>query len=233
MKRQWEVYISKVKMVLYIASMDRPIPDDIRQSKKLPIVIKWGDERIYLGEAEFLKDGSFIFESSLHSSKEVGATVEFGTSNFKDSKFTNSPPDNTRAVGTGFHISLHPPKDDKRGVMHLREHYPGVILYRREIDWFPVTKPFHLLRVFTLPLELCPTSQKRPTVITAIDPNYTDSLEMVVDIFPRNTEEHHPIAGSAEIWGVCPDYLVRVSIALAKQRTPALIYWPADDRIEL
>lgn len=213
--------------------MERPTPDDVRQSKKMPIVIKWGEKRIYLGEAEFLKDGSLIFESSQHSSKEAGATIEFGVSNFKDSGFHNSPADNVKLAGSGHHISLHPPKDNKLGVMHMREHSPGNILYRREIDWFPVTKPFNLLRLFTLPLDVCPISQKVPTVITAVDPNYKDSLEVIIDIFPPDTEQHHPIDKSAEIWGVCPNYLVRVSIALAKQRTAALIYWPEDSKLEL
>ncbi len=213
--------------------MERPTPDDIRQSKMMPITIKWGEKSIYLGEVEFLKDGSFIFESSLHSSKEAGATIEFGVSNFKDNKLRNSPVDNIKLIGSGHHVSLHPLKDDKPGVMHVREHSPGDILYRREIDWFPVVKPFNLLRLFTLPLDTCPVSQKKPTVITDVDPNYKDSLEMVIDIFPPDTEQHHPINKSAEIWGVCPNYLVRVSIILAKQRTAALMYWPEDNKLEL
>jgi hypothetical protein len=213
--------------------MDRPLPDDVRQSKKLPIVIKWGSKRIYLGEIEFLKDGSLVFESSLHSSKDVGATVEFGTSNFKDGQFSNVAPDTSIPIGTGFHISLHPAVKDKSGAMHFRKHYPGKVLYRREIKWFPVKVPFNLLHVYTLPLDMCPTSLKQPTVITVIDPRYNDSLEMVVDVFPRDTETHRPIVGSAEVWGFCPDYLVRVSLMLAKQRTPALVYWPVDDKLEL
>lgn len=213
--------------------MHRPTPDDIRQSKKLPIVIKWGSKRIHLGEAEFLKNGSLVFESSLHSNKKVDSTIQFGTSNFKDGKFNNKASDSTFPIGSGFHASLHPRSGGKPAAMHFREHYPGKIIDRREIDWFPVTKPFNLLRLYTLPLDLCPISQKQSTVITGIDTNYNDSLEIVVDIFPRETETHYPKAKSAEIWGVCPNYLVRVSIILAKQRTPALIYWPIDDRLEL
>lgn len=56
---------------------------------------------------------------------------------------------------------------------------------------------------------------------------------MIGDIFPLDTERHHPIDKSTEIWGICPDYLVRVSITLAKQRTAALMYWPEDERLEL
>ena len=193
----------------------------------------WGNKHIYLGEAVFLEDGSLIFESSQHSSKEVGTTIEFGASNFKDNKFINKPTDNVRPTGSGHHISLHPPKEGKVGVMHMREHSPGDILYRREIDWFPVVKPFNLLRIFTLPLDLCPVSRKKPTIITGIDPNYKDSLEVIIDVFPHDTKQHNPIDKSAEVWGFCPNYLVRVSIVLAKQRTAALMYWPEDSKLEL
>ncbi len=213
--------------------MERPQPDSIRISKLLPVVMEWGKKAIYLGELEFLKDGSLIFESAFHSSKEPGVTIDFGISNFKDGAFKNREPDATKPTGSGVHISLHPSSIGKRGVMHLREHHPGQIMYRRELDWHPVHKPFHLLRSYSPPLDTCALSQKKPTVTTKIDPNYKDSLELRIDIFPRSTEEHLPVEKSAEIWGFCPEYLVRVSIALANQRTPALIYWPDDDLVEL
>lgn len=211
----------------------RPQPNYTRQSKKLPIVIKWGDKCIYLGEAEFLKDGSLVFEAELYVGKGAGETIQLGISNFKEGRFFNKPPDTSVQVGSGLHVSLHPTIDDRVGVMHFREHYPGNVLHRREIDWYPVITPFNLLHVFTHPIEMLPTSSKQQTVMTPIDPAYKESLEIVVDIFPRDAETHHPIKGSAEVWGVCPDYLVRISIGLTGERSLGLIYWPMDSNLEL
>jgi len=205
----------------------------LRESKKLPIVVAWGKKRVHIGELEFLKNGSLVFESRFHSDDRVGPTIEFGTSNFKDSKFHNRGTDKIANVNRGFHVTLHPAEGANSAAMHFREHYPGDILFRREIDWFPVKTPFNLVRLFTMPLDTCSISQKQVSIETAIDPTYKDSLELVVDIFPRDTKTAVPYKNSAEAWGHCPNYRVRLSIMLAKQRTSALIYWPEDDRLSL
>ncbi len=109
--------------------------------------------------------------------------------------------------------------------MHFREHYPGEILYRCEFDWFPVLKPFKLIHMFTMPLDICSATKKKATIEKCISPEYKDSLELIVDIFPTETKQHHPYPDSIEIWGTCPEYRVRISIRPSKQRTAALIYW--------
>jgi hypothetical protein len=136
-------------------------------------------------------------------------------------------------ISTGVHISLHPPTDIQNGVMHFREHAPGPVLSRREIDWYPVQQAFNLIRLFTPPLDQCPVSQKRITIERHIDPDYNDSLELIVDILPRDVKEAHPYPDSAEAWGHCPDYRIRLTIALAKQRTLGLMYWPIDGELSL
>lgn len=211
----------------------RPEAEVIKNGKRFPLIIEWGENRIYLGELQFLGDGSLTFESVFHSDKSVGENIEFGTSTLKENRFRDHATDTSASVGTGFHISLHPPKDDKPGVMHFREHNPGKILFRREIDWFPVAKAFNLVRVFTLPLDMCTDTQKRTAPLAKVDSNYKDSLEMIIDVFPKEVQEHYPYSQSIETWGYCPHYLVRVSVVLAKQRTAALVYWPVNSELKL
>ena len=182
-------------------------------------------KKIHIGEIEFLKDGSLVFKSKFHGSLDYGETIEFGNANLIKNQFLNTPSDNVREIGKGFHISLHPAKENKPAVMHFREHYPGKILYRCEFDWFPVLKSFKLIHMFTMPLDICSVTEKKATIEKCISPGYKDSLELIVDIFPTETKQHHPYLNSIEIWGTCPEYRVRISIMPSKQRTAALIYW--------
>jgi len=148
----------------------------LRESKKLPLVVAWGDKHVYIGDLEFLKDGSLVLKSTFHNDGNVSPTLEFGTSNFKDGKFHNRTPDTSVSIEKGFHITLHPATDTHSAAMHFREHHPGPVIFRREIDWFPVKTAFNLARLYTMPLDLCATSQKQVTLETAIDPDYMDSL---------------------------------------------------------
>jgi hypothetical protein len=205
----------------------------LRKSKKLPLVIAWGRKHIHIGNLELLKNGSLVVESTFHSDSAVGPSVEFGTSKFKDGSFHSHSADRKVPIRQGFHITLHPADGTSKAAMHFREHFPGDILFRREIDWFPVKTAFNVVRLYTMPLDLCAVSEKHVTVETAIDSNYNDSLEWTVDIFPVDVKEARPYHNSIEIWGHCPNYRVRVSIMLAKQRTAALAYWPEDSELTL
>jgi hypothetical protein len=228
--------LSLLRVKLHNISMDEQKSEPhiiLRDSKKLPVVVAWGDKRIHVGGLELLKDGSLVVESTFHSDGAVGPSLEFGTSNFKDGKFHNHSADKVVPVQRGFHITLHPASTTNPAAMHFREHYPGAILFRREIDWFPVKTAFNLVRFFTMPLDSCTTSQKQVTVETAIDPKYTGSLEWTVDVFPVDVKTAKPYQNSIKIWGHCPNYRVRVSIMLAKQRTAALAYWPEDSELSL
>lgn len=202
---------------------------DFKNTKGFRLVIKWGDKNIDLGNLEFKTDGSLIFISKFHSDKAFDSTIQFGTSRFKDNMFHSHIPEKSVSVTDGFHISLHP----KRQKMHFRRHSPGEILYERDINWFPVQTPFNLLYFYTMPLDLCPQSKKKETFITPVDERYKDSLMLKIDILPRDTKEHFPYDKSIYVIGYCPHYLVRISLMLAKQRTPALIYWPEDNILEL
>jgi len=201
-----------------------------RLSKKLPIVLQWGNKPIHIGEIEFLKNGSLVFDSKFHSDRCYGEKIEFGTARFRKNQFSNGSPENVKDIGKGFHISLHPASGNKPSAMHFRGHYPGEILYRYEFDWFPVVEPFNLIHMFTMPLDMCPESQKKATIESCISSDYKDSLELIVDIFPTKNGQHYPYLDCIEVWGTCPDYRVRISIIRAKQRTAALIYWPEREK---
>lgn len=202
---------------------------DFKNTKGFRLVIKWGEKKIDLGNIEFKTDGSLIFVSKFHSDKSIEPIIESGISRFKDNKFHSHVPEKKFSIDDGFHISLHP----KSQKMHFRRHLPGEILYERSMNWFPVTQSFNLLYFYTLPLDLCKKSQKKETFITPVDPSYKDSLVLKIDIFPRDTKEHFPYDKSISVIGFCPNYVVRVSVMLAKQRTAALLYWPVSSELEL
>lgn len=204
-----------------------------KPSKRMPLVIKWGEQSIYFGLIEFLGDGSLIFKTDSHSSKNANLIVELGASHLANGEFANLPADKLQTIGKGLHISLHPPTQSQPGVMHFRENAPGRVLSQRHLEWFPVTQPFKLLHLFTLPLDMYPSTAKDVTIKNTMDPSYRDSLEIILDIFPRDTKTAHPFLNSFEVWGHCPFYLVRISILQARSRTPEIIYWPDDDRLEL
>jgi len=203
-----------------------------KDSKNFRLVVKWGMENIDLGNIQFSKDGSLVLISKFHSDKNIGSAVECGTTRFKYNKFDSHTPEKSFPVENGFHISLHPGKSGCPK-MHFRRHYPGEVLCERKFNWFPVEKPFNLLYFYTMPLDLCEKSEKKETFITPIDFNYKDSLLLKIDILPRDIKEHFPYNKSIYVLGCCPNYFVRISVLLAKQRTVALLYWPEDEELKL
>lgn len=210
-----------------------PKVDIIKQSKKLPLVVTWGTKNIDLGEIVFLGDNSLVFESRFFGSQNAGGSISFGLSVHKGGKFNNQPADRFAVIDSGFHVTLHTPKNNKPGVMNFSNNSQGSPLHRREIDWFPVKTPFNLVRGFTLPIDICSHTKKKSVLLTSIDPAYHDSLEYIIDVFPLDTKEHRPYENCIEIWGNCPEYRVRVSLLLAKQRQEAFIYWPDDSQLVL
>ncbi|OGK25271.1 hypothetical protein A3A46_03580 [Candidatus Roizmanbacteria bacterium RIFCSPLOWO2_01_FULL_37_13] len=195
--------------------------------KKAKLGVHWQNKWINFCSVNFTADGSFIFSSKFHNNKK---TIEVGTSRLINQTFINHKREHNHTISNGCHISLHP----KKQVMHFRENFPGKILYVREFRWFPVNIPFNLLYLYTFPLDICFADKKKCHFFTPIQDHYTSSIQLKVDIFPRNTQKHFPNKNSVWIfWGYCPDYLVRVSFNLISQRVPALIYWPEDRELKL
>lgn len=192
--------------------------------KKLKLGVHWKDTWINFCSLSFTGDNSFYFSSKFHNQ----GSLEFGPANLKKGRLLNQKPDQFHRLESGFHVSLHP----KGQLIHAQDNRTKKILFRRKVDWFPVRQPFNLLLLYSPPLDCCQPEKDRADFCTEIPVGYRDSIQIRVDIFPRDIAKHHPYKDSIWIfWGKCPEYLVRVSMNLIKQRTPILLYWPADDKL--
>jgi hypothetical protein len=199
-----------------------------KDGKKTRLGIHWKNGWINFCSIQFLKDGSMVFSSKFHNS---APNIDIGSARqFKEGFTLHTQSPERHELDNGCHITLHP----KGQSMHLRKNSSGEILETRKINWFPVTVPFNLLTLYSLPLDLCPFDKRQPNFYAPFPDEYTNSVQVVVDVFPRQTTEHFPNQQSVWIyWGYCPDYFVRVSFNRLEQRTPALLYWPKDSNLSL
>ncbi|OGW84556.1 MAG: hypothetical protein A3A81_07140 [Omnitrophica bacterium RIFCSPLOWO2_01_FULL_45_10b] len=194
--------------------------------KQVRLGVHWNSLWLNFCSFGFSGDNSFYFSSKFHSKGQL----QLGQAVLKDNHLFDQEPDQFHSVEKGFHVSLHP----KGKFMHVKDNQAKKILYKREIDWYPVNRPFNLLILYTPPLETCKSEKDKSDFYTQVPDHYKDSIQIRVDIFPRETKEHHPFISSIWIfWGRCPVYLIRVSMNLIKTRTPALLYWPADEDLRL
>jgi hypothetical protein len=194
--------------------------------KDIRLGVHWRNTWINCCSLGLSKDSSFYFCSNFHRQGEL----QFGPSILRNNHLFDQKPDQYHSVKKGFHISLHP-----RGkFMHVKDNQEKKILYKREINWYPVAAPFNLLILYSPPLDLCKPEKDKSDFYTQIPDTYTDSIQIRADIFPKDTKEHHPFLRSVWIfWGRCPDYFVRVSMNLIERRTPAFLYWSADKDLKL
>ncbi|HCR35952.1 hypothetical protein A2130_00310 [Candidatus Woesebacteria bacterium GWC2_33_12] len=206
---------------------DKIEPVSKLDKKESRLGVNWRNKWINFCSVNFTEDGSFIFSSKFHNNKEP---IEVGTSRLVGQTLVNHKKEQNHIISNGCHISLHPEKQ----VMHFRENFPGKILYTRKFHWYPVDTPFNLLYLYSPPLDTCLADKKKCPFFTPIQDNYTSSIQLKIDLFPRDTQEHFPQKNSVWIfWGYCPRYLVRISFNLINQRVPALIYWPEDSELKL
>jgi hypothetical protein len=199
-----------------------------KDGKKTRLGIHWRKKWINFCSVQFLKDGSLVFTSKFHNSAPI---INIGSARQIKEGFTlHTQTPEQHELDQGCHISLHP-----RGQsMHFRKNSGGKILHTRAIKWFPVVAPFNLLCLYSLPLDMCVFDNKQQNFFAPFPDEYTNSVQVVVDIFPRQTTEHFPHQQSVWIyWGYCPDYLVRITFNRLEQRTPALLYWPTDSNLTL
>lgn len=171
----------------------------------------------------FTGDNTLIFASNFHV--KDGA-LEIGTTRVYKNKIVEQQPPEMFRIKSGCHISLHPCGQ----VMHLRENPKGMVLSEKRFNWYPVKEPFHLLNLYSPPLDKCVTSKKTTPFFAPAPEGYKDSILLKVDIFPSNVKEHFPYSTSIWIfWGYCPDYWVRVSFIITNQRNDPMLLWPLDD----
>lgn len=199
---------------------------DKRDTRANRFLLSWRSTIIDCCSLNFTSDGSFYFSSSFHTD----LNIEFGVSRKQGNKLVHQEITSNEGNEAGIHFSLHPGGK----VMHVKDNKSNKVLYRRKIDWFPVSKPFNLLRLFTPPMTECKPTKKTSGFIMDVPDKFESSLQLIVDIFPRNTKEHHPYKDSLwDNWGYCPHYLVRTSLLITNQKVPALIYWPDDNKLKL
>lgn len=199
------------------------------KGKTVRFILGWRGERINFGKAIFGEDGSFYFSSAFHNDVESNPVVEWGISRLAGNQFVHEQITSTERNQKGMHFSLHP-----RGqVMNVREQSNGRVFFKRQLEWFPVVKPFNLLHVFSLPLKVCKKTTRTSGLIMDIPKEYEKSVELIVDLFPRDTKVHYPYKSIWVNWGICPNYLVRASFNLSNQITPALVFWPENNILEL
>jgi hypothetical protein len=187
--------------------------------KDVRLGVHWNNKWINFCTLDLKRDNSLIFISKFHQEGNLG----FGTSNLAKNNFINHQQTDYHEIKNGCHISLHP----KKQVMHFKESSTGKILFERKMNWFPVIKPLKLLYLYSPPLDLCDESDKSTQFFTPIPNNYKDSIQVKVDIFPKNTMEHYvPRTAAWIFWGSNTEYLVRVIFNLIGQRVTSRIYWP-------
>jgi len=188
--------------------------------------VHWNNLWINCCSLSFASDNSFHFSSNFH----IKGNLQFGSASLKDNYLYQGLPDQNHHVSNGFHTSLHP-----RGqCIHVKDNQTGKILFKRNIKWFPVAQPFSLLVLYSPPLDCCLTEKDRSKFNAPIPKEYKDSIQIRVDIFPKDTREHFPYIRSIWIfWGRCPEYLVRISINLLGTRTPACLYWASGNELKL
>jgi len=193
--------------------------------KQVRLGLMWNSSFINFCTIGFTGDNTLIFTSKFHIKDGM---LEIGTSRVHKNKIIGQQPSDMFEIKGGCHISLHP-----RGqIMHFRENSNGKVLSEKRFNWFPVKEPFHLLNLYSPPLDECVTSLKAAPFFAPIPKGYKDSVLLKVDIFPRNVTEYFPYLTSIWIfWGYCPEYLVRASFILTNQRSAPILYWPLDDGI--
>jgi hypothetical protein len=198
-----------------------------KTGKKVRLGVHWRGQWINFCSLGFLADGSLVFSSKFHNSS---AQISLGSAKLTDAGFTSLKEEVTHPVGKGFHVTLHP----QAQAMHLRKHSPGNILFTRKLEWFPVSTPFNLLRLYSPPLPNSVGDTKSPHFFAPFPDEYENSIEVVIDVFPRDMKEHYPsVAREYMYWGYCPHYFVRVSFNKLAQKTPALIFIQAGSELKL
>jgi hypothetical protein len=198
-------------------------------SKAANLLVKWRAQLINFGSVRLAEDGSFYFISGFHDGS-YSPTISFGESNLNDGKFHMQKASSSGKAPKDTHFSLHPDGQ----TMLFRQGHKGPVLSERKIDWFPVTKPFNMLRLYSPPLTDCLMTPKNAGLIMPVPDIYDSSLGLVIDIFPRDTTQHNPHAQSVWInFGYSPHYMVRISLNYTSQRVPALLFWPEDNQLTL
>ena len=183
MSKEW---IGKIRVYLYLRRIHR----------EFCWISLWKDGSLLFGfspEMHFTKYGSAIGRSGYFT--EHIKTLTRGDISINDAKYP--------------HVSLHPPIGVKHmsGIAQMRDgtHY----IDRWELDWFPVTRPIHLLSVKTGDMaSLQAVSEfKRPYEIVSVPLN-VQHMQMNLWAYPKSPILLHDPKSITKLIGGCPHYFV-------------------------
>lgn len=198
------------KLVIHMPYLERI------DKKSTRILFSWRGELFAFGTIELKSDGSLFFSSAFHSTPEI-TTGEFRT---QGNLFIDSKERLSEKINSSTHVSLHPGNQK----IHFKTN-DGLNILETKKNWFPVKKHFRLFNLISLPINLCKSVKKTGVKIIVPD-DYLDSIEMFVDIYPRDTREYVPVVPALMyVEGFCPDYFLVCTFVKSNQRVLPVIYW--------
>ncbi len=197
-----------------------------KYKKGIRLLVSWRGFMINFGTFTFRKDGSLIYSPSFYNDYAKYPILKIGYWNETTKKDYGEKP---VANKKGIHVSLHPDPS----ILHLRqtdEKGKSQTILRKQLNWFPVKKPFLFLRVISPPLDQCMPTKRSSGFQMRIPDNYTGSMEFLIRIFPRSTIIVPVLKKSIyHTFGYCPDYWVCCDFILSNQRSDPTILWPEGD----
>ena len=210
-------------------------PHNLDVAKSLPnkkdayIGVSWKGNFCKIGKASWSKKGLFVFRSSFH--QESSTPLLWGYANLKEEKFIFGEA-KTKSYQSDLHITLHPPDEKNDGKMHVRASGAEILEENiRNIEWFPVKKPFNLFHLYTPPIDtLKPTKDKIDFKIPILD-NTTNSLIMRVDIYPPESKFSN--VPPASLIAYTPHFVALLTFIVSLDRLNATLLWPSGSELKL
>lgn len=196
---------------------------DEKYNKRIRHLVSWRGFKINFGTFEFRKDGSFVYAPSFYNDYDKYSILKTGSWNEVTGK---DSVEKSIVNKKGIHVTLHPDAN----ILHLRqigERGKSQTILRKQINWFPVKRPFIFIKVISPPLDKCMLTEKSSGFRMGIPDDYTDSIEVLVRIFPRSTKQMPILKNSIyNTFGYCPDYWVCCDFILLNRRSHPAILWP-------
>jgi len=101
---------------------------------------------------------------------------------------------------------------------------------RREIDWFPVRKPFNLFQLNIPPINDLKPSKKTFDHAIPLRSDMHGSVIMRADIFPIGVDIP---AGPASLIASTPKYVARLTFLVTDDILSPSIIWPSSSELKL
>jgi hypothetical protein len=193
-----------------------------KDGKSTRFLLSWRGLLFPFGTIEFKRDGSLMFSSAFHNTPEKYPIITTGEFHREGNLLIDPSGGKPKKIESYNHVSLHP----RNQTVHFTTN-TGFKFLETKKNWFPVKEHFRLLNFISPPMDLSKSVDKSGIKITVPD-DYTDSIEMLIDIHPRDIAEYSQIVPALSyVEGFCPDYLLICTFVKSNQRVAPVIYWPA------